>query len=161
MLPWNLKWALTGDRLAFQVSMRPFRCRPGGAAYAARTRARARARARAGGEFCIVQNRSVAMLPWKLKRPFIGGRLGCQVKMRWPGVGQAARRAPRVRRARGRGGLYCAEQKTRNVALGTKVALSGTPLGFQVHMHLFQMSARRRSVRRARARGWGVLHCAD
>ena len=79
--------------------------RPGGAAHAAR--------ARAGGEFCKVQNRSVAMLPWR-QWPLSGGRLHFQVSMRVSGVGQAAQRAPRVR-ARA-DGEFCILQK-RKVAM--------------------------------------------
>ena len=39
VLPWELKWPLSGGRMAFQVNMR-FRMLASGAAHAARTRAR-------------------------------------------------------------------------------------------------------------------------
>ena len=113
MLPWALKLPLSGDRLDFQVGMRFFFKCVGQVAQ--RT-----PRARAGGEFCIEQTRTVAMIPWKLK-----GRLAvadwfckvtcvCQMSVR--------RRSARCARALGWGGLHCADSQSRHAALETQVA---------------------------------------
>ena len=89
MLPWALKLPLAAPHWVSKFTCTCFRCRPGGAAYAAR--------ARVGGEFCIAQTRTVAMMPWNLKWPLSGGRLDLQVSMRLSDVGQAAQRALHAR----------------------------------------------------------------
>ena len=129
---------LPGDRLDFQVGMRFFKCV---GQVAQRT-----PRARAGGEFCIEQTRTVAMIPWKLK-----GRLTvadwfckvtcvCQMSVR--------RRSARCARARvGRSALRrLAKSPCSPGNSSGPVALAELISNLTC---VFQMSARLRSARRA------------
>ena len=60
MLPWELKCALSGCRLVFQLNMRSLRER-----LLVQPTLFLRARAVVRGGFCIVRNRMVAMEAWK------------------------------------------------------------------------------------------------
>ena len=93
--------------------------------------------------------------------PLSGGRLHFHMNMR---LCQKFARRRSVRRACARaGGELCIAQN-RKVAMlpwRPKWPLSDGGLGFQVNLRFSQVSARRRSVRRARACWWVVLHCVE
>ena len=104
MLQWEQRnLPFSGGRLGFHVNMRFSKCRPDGAACAARARGW-------GVAHCadIVQNKTVAMLPWALKWPLSGDRLNFQVNMRFcfrcrPGGAACAARASARPRSRAGG----------------------------------------------------------
>ena len=73
MMPWKLKWPISGGRLGLQGNMRFVRMPA--------KRRGARCACARGWESRIVQNRKIAMQPWKLQRPVGGDRLNFQVRM--------------------------------------------------------------------------------
>ena len=118
MLAWKLKWPLSCDRLDFQVNMCPGVCFP---PLAMQTSPRARWPPRAR----VVHNRNAAMLAWKLKLAFSGGRFDFQVNIKissdvcvppW-----ALQDAPRRRVGR-RARVLSTIEKSRHARLETKVS---------------------------------------
>ena len=152
MVPWELKWTLSGGRLDFQVDVRV------SDAGQAAQRTPSVQRARACAELCISQNRQVAMLPWKRKRALSGGRLDLQGNQRFlcsrcrPGGAAYAARTRERTRARGWEVLCCAEKKSPPCPGNSSGPLAEADLISKLTCVFFQMSATRRSVRRAYAR---------
>ena len=116
------------------------------------------ARARAGGEFCTLQNRKVAMLPCKLKWPLNGGRVGFQVNSDF----QMSARRHSLRRARGDGLLRIVQ----NIIVAMlpwkfKWPLRGIRLDFQVNARVLLQDVCQTAQRTPRvcARVWSCAWC--
>ena len=163
MVPWELKWTLSGGRLDFQVDVRV------SDAGQAAQRTPSVQRARACAELCISQNRQVAMLPWKRKRALSGGRLDLQGNQRFlcsrcrPGGAAYAARTRERTRARGWEVLCCAEKKSPPCPGNSSGPLAEADLISKLTCVFSDVghAAQRAPRVRARARWWGVLHCAE
>ena len=152
MVPWELKWTLSGGRLDFQVDVRVSDAGQAAQRTPSVQRARARVRScvfrRIDKSPCCPGNESgpLAVAAWIYKVTSVF----CA-----PDVGQAAQRTPRVRasaRARAGGKFSVVQKKVATLPWELKWPFSGGRFDFQVNLCFFQMSATRRSVRRAYAR---------
>ena len=142
MVPWGLKWTLSGGRLDFQVDVRV------SDAGQAAQRTPSVQRARACAELCISQNRQVAMLPWKRKRALSGGRLDLQGNQRFFVLPMSARRRS-VRRAYARahararvGSSVLCRKKVATLPWELKWPFSGGRFDFQVNLCFFRCRPR-------------------